>query len=516
MQAYHDKAFLDSLNEAEFQLTMQSVYWHSIDRFAADLLTRWTTDQDTKEKLDSADFHREAWQAILKREDLLMVVARNHGKSTAVSRIMILWLLLFKVHPSIILVASKGLGETIIGDIKRELEINDELRLIFGQLVPRESGAESSQKWRQRLLQLGNGTQIQTLTKGEPVRGLRPTLILIDDPQERSDVKNPQVAAEFDNWVWTSLYPTLESGGVMVVLATLISPICFANKLKAQAAERKFRLLEYPAILNFNETEWTGTPLWPQKWSMEKLKARYEKIGRREFMQEYQNQPAILNGAPVFDPAYKFKVMEPIETTKDGICFYRPLLDQSDPANVKKLYKGFLGIDLASGNIDGDYSVIQVRDVEHHLLAEYRGHCAQDRLAELTDIMVGYLEDYMIVPENNFGLAYLDACKKYKWHRKIYRQKTIDKVTNKTSDILGYNTNAKTKPLMINHLDQLFRLGDYEVSKEELDEILHFYYDEKGGMNALAPWHDDVLISNCLAVQGIKRGVNSGPLLTFL
>ena len=51
--------------------------------------------------------------------------------------------------------------------------------------------------------------ELKTITKNEPVRGRRPTLVLVDDPEENKDVKNPAVAQEFYNWVFTSVYPTI-------------------------------------------------------------------------------------------------------------------------------------------------------------------------------------------------------------------------------------------------------------------------------------------------------------------
>lgn len=511
MAAYSDPVWLETCEDDEIRLTLQSVYFYRRDLFAEDLLTRWTSDKATGNRIASAPFHREIWKLEGERKDALYILPRDHAKTTAGTKICTLHDLLYSLEKSVIFVMSKGLGESVVGDIRKELETNHAIRWIYGQMVPIESkSAFKTEKWRQRELQLLNGTELRALTKGEPVRGHRPTKIRVDDPQEKKDVKNPIIANEFWDWFWTSVYPALDPAGSVSVFGTLISDNCFINQLKQEAIQRKFKVIECPAILNFNEAEFTGMPLWPEKWSLVDLKERCQKIGRREFLQEYQNIPFVSNGSPVFDPAYTYKIIQPIET-KDGVAFYRSMLG---PAS-EKIYAGFIGIDLASGAIGGDYSTITCRDHEMRLLAQYRGYITQDRLAGVVDKIAQLCKDVLIIPENNMGLAFLDACKKYDWHRKIYRTKTMDKITNKQSDVLGFNTNAKTKPLIINGLDQVFRAGDFEVSKDEFDEIQHYYHDERGGMNAVSPWHDDLLISDALSIHGIKQGLKA-PLLVVL
>lgn len=511
---YNDEKLMASLEDDEVRLVLQSVYFYDVELFAHDLCERWTRDQVTGESIPSAPFHREMWTQGKLKEDCLYIVARDHAKTTAKSKIQTLHELVYSIEKSVLLISSKGLGEAVVGDIRKELESNQALRWIYGSLIPIDNRSDSkSEKWRQRELQLLNGTHLKTLTKGEPVRGLRPTKIRVDDPQEKKDVKNPLIANEFWHWFWTSVYPTLDDTGSVDVLATIISANCFANQLKQEAKERSFKVIEYPAILNFNEKEFTGTPLWPKKWSMEALKKRFYKIGRREFLQEYQNQPFIVNGSPVFDTENRYKVLKPLREFK-GFVLFRELFELKEE-KVVPLYDAFIGIDIANGGVNGDYSTVSVRNDQFELLAQYRGHIAQDRLAHLVNELIPYFTDVFIVPENNIGLAFINECKNFDWFRQIYRQQKFDQITQKQSDVVGFNTNAKTKILIISELEKQFRVGDFEVSEEEKEEIDHYYYDEKGGMNAIAPYHDDLIIADALCIQGIKQGIIA-PLLTVL
>lgn len=513
-RVYNDVKFLESLEDDEKRLVLQSIYYYDVELLAQDCFGRWTSDQATGKSIPCARFHVEMWNQDKKKEDTLYVVARDNGKTTGETKIKSLHELIYGIEKSILLIMSKGLGEAVIGDIRKELETNEKIRWIYGVLVPIDNRKESkSEKWRQRELQLLNGTQIKTITKGEPVRGFRPTKIKVDDPQEKKDVKNPIIANEFWNWIWTSVYPTLDDGGTMTVLATMISSNCFANQLKQEAAERDFKVIEYPAILDFDEKNFTGRPLWPEKWSMEALKKRYKKIGRREFLQEYQNQPFIVNGSPVFDTDLNFVIMKPIQELH-GFKIFRPLQEITENGPVN-LHHAFIGVDIANGGLDGDYSAVKIRNERHELLAEYKGHISQDRLAHLIDKIIPYFIDVFIIPENNIGLAFINECKNFDWFMKIYRQRKFDQITMKESDVVGFNTNAKTKILIISDLHRLFRDGNFEVSEDEKSEIDHYYYDEKGGMNAIAPFHDDLIIADALCEQGIKQGIPADLLVVI-
>ena len=530
-EVYENIEFMDELTDDELRLVLQSIYYYDKELFAHDICSRWVRDQATGVEIATPQHHREIWKEDEQKRDMVVIIARDHAKSTAECKIETLHELIYRTEKAILIVSEKVLGEKIIGDIKKELETNDEIRWLYGALVPSDDKRNNkSEKWRQRYLQLLNGCEVQSMSKGEPFRGSRPTRIKVDDPQSKKDVKNPAIADEFWVWFWTEVYNMLDDGGSVVVLGTIISANCFVNKLRQTADEKDFKVIEYPAMLNFdpkkirlgtkNGKPWyffdegVGTPLWPEKWPIEALERRYNKIGHKPFMQEYQNIPFVTNGQPVFDPEYTFTIMQPLKED-NGLIYYRELVTTGNPGETKKLYRGILGIDLASGVVGGDYSTITARTQDGKLLCQYRGHITQDRLCDVVDEIVSQLIDCVVIPENNMALAFLAAAKNYSWHRKIYRQKTMDKITMKQSEVLGFNTNAKTKPLIINRLDQLMRSGNYEVSELELEEIQHYYHDERGGMNAIAPYHDDLIISDALVAEAAHRGFSAPALMFF-
>lgn len=121
-------------------------------------------------------------------------------------------------------------------------------------------------KWRQKELEFLNGSYIETVTRGQPIRGARPREIIMDDPQDNKDVKNPNMAREFVEWAFTSLYNVLLPGGRMVALGTIVGNLCFVKHLRD---EKKWPTIEYQACdENFENI------LWPQLWTKQALLER--------------------------------------------------------------------------------------------------------------------------------------------------------------------------------------------------------------------------------------------------
>lgn len=524
------------VNRSDFALVKRSLYFYDEELFAQEVCHRWVTDKKTGRVYASPDFHKEIWKEENEVGDVLFVVPRNFAKTTADTKIKTLHSMLYQYEPSTLIISSEGLGEEVVGDIRFELETNYYIKLIWGNQVPHtdDKADFSSRKWRQKHLQLLNGTEVETISKGGSLRGKRPTKIKVDDPQEDKDVKNPQIALEYWDWVWSTVYNMLADGGSMSVLGTIISENCFANMLLQEAELRGFRVVKFPAILmdfaNGEDPEKVpleryfeeGRSLWPERWPMDALKKRWEKIGTRPFLQEFMHRPMIKNGSPVFSEDYNYKVLKPIQV-KNEIRYFKKLTkletyteNGEEKTKVVPLYDGSIGIDLGFGKINGDPHGVIMRNTAGELLAEYRGWCPQDVLCKVVDEMRSKLGYCVIVPENNSALAFLNAAREYPWHSDIYRKRRFDQITQLESEELGFHTGPSTKGLIINSLDQRFRGRDgWEVSEIERQEITKYYHDEKGGMNAIAPNHDDMIIADAMCVQGLETGV-TGPLLVML
>jgi hypothetical protein len=174
-----------------------------------------------------------------------------------------------------------------IGKIRLELELNSFIRELYGPLSPRDDDSQEIKAlrlktWKQNLLELANGSSIETVTKGGTIRGRRKHRVVIDDPEENKDVKNAKIAEAFKDFVLTSVYNMMLPGREsMVVLGTMIGKRCLVKSLIDDEGRDNIKL---KAIEN-------GKPIRPELRSMEALEARKKKIGTKRFNQEFLHIP---------------------------------------------------------------------------------------------------------------------------------------------------------------------------------------------------------------------------------
>lgn len=92
----------------------------------------------------------------------------------------------------------------------------------------------------------------------------------------------------------------------------------------------------------------------------------------------------------------------------------------------------------------------------------------------------------MIFPENNKGIAFINACREYKWFQFMLKQRKIDSTTGEDlQDKYGFWTSETSKDLIIRE----YRGAIYEkkiwVTPELYSEICTYQYDKNNRPNAV-------------------------------
>ena len=161
----------------------------------------------------------------------------------------------------------------------------------------------------------------------------------------------------------------------------------------------------------------------------------------------------------------------------------------------------YIGADVAMGVAKGDYSVAQILDRQKRRVAMWRGHIHPDRYADtLYALGMYYNEARIVVENNNHGLVTAVRLGRDLAYPDIYTAVGEGQLNDKDSFIIGFNTNSKTKPLIIDNLRASMREDEISLlDVTTLQEMKAFIVTESGKMQAEVGVHDDCVMSLALA-----------------
>jgi hypothetical protein len=163
-----------------------------------------------------------------------------------------------------------------------------------------------------------------------------------------------------------------------------------------------------------------------------------------------------------------------------------------------------IGADVAMGFMKGDFSCGEVLSQDFEQVAEWHGHIEPEVFAEeLRKLGIYYNEAIIGVEANNHGLTVLTELKRLLYSRIYYRYE-IDKKDNKRTRQMGWLTNSKSKPLMIDNFAKVLREGDVIINGADLLLECQTYIDD-GEMHASEGNFDDRVIAFSIALMIYKQ-----------
>lgn len=287
---------------------------------------------------------------------------------------------------------------------------------------------------------------------------------------------------------------------------------------------------------------------WDRKimWRREKKKEFHAEP--EKFYQEYPKddmEAFLASGRPVFDIRQLIKMEEYAlaqpparyatlsrQVLKEGQPavvapdWVRQIFQNQDPTPLKIWETPFRGdankhleparytiaVDVAEGidrdvsddKKEGDYSVIDVMRVDTgKTVARWRGHIDPDLLAEEAMLLGEYYNFALIGCEvNNHGLTTIQAMRN-KFYRNLYMRETSeDEQFQERTSKMGWATNRKTKPLMINELAKAIREGDIlDLDITFIRECMTYVRDDNGYFAAQEGMFDDCVIAKAINLQ---------------
>ena len=226
-----------------------------------------------------------------------------------------------------------------------------------------------------------------------------------------------------------------------------------------------------------------------------------------QFRQEYPSNDVeafIASGSPVFDAnkcyihyteASRFHPLRGnLEGNDKEVVFrgsergYINIFDESILKNIKddEMYRFASGADVAEGLAQGDYSVNSTYDrLKEQVCMTWRGHIDPDLFAdELHKIhLFTKKKGFFAVEKNNHGHTVIKSA--YKKGVPLYHNQTFEKGYPSDTGTIGFLTTSKSKPEIINDLNEWIREGILiSQDKQFWSEALRFVRNDRGQMGA--------------------------------
>jgi hypothetical protein len=245
---------------------------------------------------------------------LLIIDARDHGKSALWSCCYPLWLTLNNPfeRPTIDLPGGgfryEPMQQEIVsqisaaGDLPEKWVRRHKSELIYNKLIIRDYGLQSTRGlqegvWQSDHILLKNGAEIYSKGSGAQIRGDHPTELIVDDLEDRKMSQKSDNRKKDREYFFADLYGALEMNSRLKVIGTIVHQEAliknlFEKKIKAPAGLENSPLFKEPWMkFKYAAIKPDGTALAPEIWPYDALMFRKAEIPPSVWRAEYMNNP---------------------------------------------------------------------------------------------------------------------------------------------------------------------------------------------------------------------------------
>lgn len=201
--------------------------------------------------------------------------------------------------PFIIVVAeTRDAVVEIISNMRRELEENELLLADYGDM---SEGVSKQSEWTKTSLILRNGVKIVGLSRGQRIRGRRhrqhrPSIVVVDDPEELEKVQKKEYRDKTERWVRGEVIPAIEETKArLIVLGNILHTDAIMARLKNDSlfTHREFSLFH-------GEAETWENCTWKGKYKTQRMiDEQRRKVGRIAWLREYRLKVVAPDGQEV-------------------------------------------------------------------------------------------------------------------------------------------------------------------------------------------------------------------------
>ena len=399
----------------------------------------------------------------------IILKSRQIGMST-LSAAYAVWLALFQKDKNILIIATKmSVAQQFITKVKVMIRSLPPW-LVLPQIVTNNK----------QLLEFSHGSSIKAIsTSDDAGRGEALSLLIID---EAAFVRN------FDT-LWTGLYPTISTGGRVIILSTPngVGGQYYKLYTDAEAGLNEFNGIRLP---------WTVHPERDDDWFAKTTGNMSDRQIAQEFLCDFASSGETLLASK--DIEWVRTMIKP-PTERTG--FDRNIWIWKYPLSE---HSYFITADISRGD-SKDYSTFHIIDIdEGECVAEYKGKIPPDRFGDLLNEYGLKYNKALLCPENNsFGFATIVKLKEHKYPNLYHkRRKAVyigDYVPEADTDLAGFTTSGKTRTLILSKLEEVLRNKEIKVYSTRFYEELKTFTWKGSKAQAMKGYNDDLVISFAIA-----------------
>jgi hypothetical protein len=257
-----------------------------IERFARDRWLAHTLLFANRHPIDSAPAHRHLVEAIYSPYARVLVEGfRGLAKSTYLEEAAVLRACYREFHNMVIVGSSYTRACDRLAAVKREFEINGELREVYR--------IERGSTWQEGKIVLSNGVCIQALGRDQAMTGMkhldwRPDSALIDDVEDPEEVRTDTEREQTWNWFMKTFLPSLDHP--LATWVRVLGTRRGSGSLPERLEKEKWRSIKLPIEHVGEAGERVAT--WPAKFPLEAIdEIRHAYRGdMHTYMQEFMCQ----------------------------------------------------------------------------------------------------------------------------------------------------------------------------------------------------------------------------------
>jgi len=419
---------------------------------------------------DTFPFQDECVDTFIENRFSIVLKSRQLGMSTLVAAYAV-WMALFQRDKNVLVIATKlSVAQNFISKVKIMIRSLPPW-LVLPQIVTNNK----------QLLQFSHGSSIKAIpTSDDAGRSEALSLLIID---EAAFVKN------FDS-LWMGLYPTISTGGRVIILST---PNGVGGQYYKLYTDAEAGLNEFQSI----RLQWDVHPERDQDWFDETTK----NLSARQISQEYLCDFASSGETFLSEPEFRW-ISEIIRPPRERQGYDMNVWIWEYPLSE---HSYVISADIARGD-SRDFSTFHIIDVNKgECVAEYKGKIPPDRFAELLDEFGRKYNNALLCPENNsYGYATVLKLKELNYPN-IYhkRRKAVyigSYVPTKETDVAGFTTSGKTRNLILSKLEEVIRNKSIMIYSSRFYEELKTFVWKGQKAQAMKGYNDDLVMSLAIGV----------------